>query len=307
MPDIFTPAYLLTGTEELALRAGRAMAMLRECSLCPRRCGLDRTAGQRGFCGVLDRPFIASWGPHFGEEAPLVGSRGSGTIFFSGCNLGCIYCQNWSISHGREGREVSFEELAGIMLELQESGCHNVNLVTPTHQMPMMLRSLRIAAGKGLRLPLVYNSGGYESIEALKLLDGVVDIYMPDFKYWEAEAAGKYSNAEDYPGVARKAVREMHRQVGDLAMDGRGMALRGLLLRHLVLPGGLAGTREALKFVAEEISRDTYVNIMNQYHPCFRAFGRPPLERRITPEEFNEAVRAAREAGLRRLAGITVS
>jgi putative pyruvate formate lyase activating enzyme len=241
-----------------------------------------------------------------GEEAPLVGRRGSGTIFFSGCNLGCLFCQNWSISQGGEGAEISLEKLAGVMLELQGTGCHNINLVTPTHQMPMILESLLIASRRGLRLPLVYNCGGYEPVDVLRILDGVVDIYMPDLKYADAGAAGKYSHAADYPDAARMAVREMHRQVGDLAMDEEGIALRGLLVRHLVLPGGLAGTAEVVRFIAEEISRDTYVNIMDQYHPCYHAFEHPPLDRRLTGEEFQEALRMAREAGLRRIAGITV-
>lgn len=304
--DSFTAAYLRTGGSALAGRAREAREILRECSLCPRECSVDRTSGERGFCGVGDLPFVSSWGPHFGEESPLVGRRGSGTIFFAGCNLGCIFCQNWSISHGRQGEEMSLEALAEVMLGLQRLGCHNINFVTPTHQMPMVLGALAIAAGKGLRVPLVYNTGGYDSLHAVKLLDGVVDIYMPDFKYWEPRAAGELSGAEDYPEAARRAVREMHRQVGDLVVDERGIALRGLLLRHLVLPGGLAGTREVARFVAEEISVDTYINLMDQYHPCYKAFEHPPMDRRITPAEFEEAVGLAREAGLRRLAGITV-
>jgi len=294
------------GGAALAARAREAGEILRRCSLCPRECSVDRTAGETGFCGVGGLPFVSSWGPHFGEESPLVGGRGSGTIFFAGCNLGCVFCQNWSISHGRQGEEMTLESLADVMLGLQRLGCHNVNFVTPTHQMPMILGALAVAAGKGLRIPLVYNTGGYDSLHAVKLLDGIVDIYMPDFKYADPAAAGEYSDAPDYPEAARAAIREMHRQVGDLVMDERGIALRGLLIRHLVLPGGLAGTREVARFVAEEISRDTYINIMDQYHPCYKAIEHPPLDRRITPAEFEEAVRLAREAGLRRLAGITV-
>jgi putative pyruvate formate lyase activating enzyme len=267
---------------------------------------VDRTRGEKGFCGAGDRPFVASWGPHFGEEAPLVGRRGSGTIFFSGCNLGCVFCQNWSISHGGEGAEISLEKLAGIMLELQGAGCHNINLVTPSHQMPMILEALLIAIRQGLNLPLVYNCGGYEPVDVIRILDGVVDIYMPDLKYADSESAEKCSGAADYPRVARAAIREMHRQVGDLAMDEEGTALRGLLVRHLVLPGGLAGTGEVVRFIAGEISRNTYLNIMDQYHPCYHAFEHPPLDRRLSGEEFQEAVRMAREAGLTRLAGITV-
>lgn len=292
--------------EELAARAARAGEMLKECRLCPRNCGVDRTAGEKGFCRVLDEPVVSSWGPHFGEERPLVGRFGSGTVFFTGCNLGCIFCQNWEISRRMAGRAISREALAGAMLELRDSGCHNINLVTPTHQMPMILGALHIARGKGLDLPVVYNCGGYESLEALGLLDGVVDIYMPDMKYASAEHAGKYSKAPDYPEAARAALREMHRQVGDLVMDQRGVARRGLLVRHLVLPGGVSDTPEVVRFIAEEISRDTYINIMDQYHPCYKAFDHPPLDRRLTSREYQDAIDAALRAGLRRIDGVTV-
>lgn len=255
---------------------------------------------------TLDRPFVSSWGPHFGEERPLVGRFGSGTIFFGHCNLGCLFCQNWTISHLGEGSEMSFERLAGIMTDLMAMGCHNINLVTPTHQVPMILRAVSIAAETGLSIPIVYNSGGFESVETLKLLEGVVDIYMPDFKYSEPAPAKKYSKAEDYPDAAKAAIKEMHRQVGDLVTDERGIALRGLLVRHLVLPGGLAGTEEVVRFIGEEISKDTYLNIMDQYHPCYKAFEHPPLDRRTTKEEFKRAVKAALAAGLRRIDGITV-
>jgi putative pyruvate formate lyase activating enzyme len=292
--------------EALSDKVRAAEEILKDCHLCPRRCGVDRTRGEKGFCRVLDRPFVSSWGPHFGEERPLVGRFGSGTIFFAGCNLGCIFCQNWTISHLMEGGEVSFEKLAGVMLELRDAGCHNINLVTPTHQMPMILRALLIARGKGLDLPIVYNTGGYDSLEALRILDGVVDIYMPDFKYSDPEQAKRYSKAPDYPEAAEAAIREMHRQVGDLVMDAQGIALRGLLVRHLVMPGGVAGTAEVVRFIAEEISKDTYINIMDQYHPCYKAFEHPPLDRRITSEEYREAIRLALRAGLRRIDGITV-
>ncbi len=232
-----------------------------------------------------------------------MGIHGSGTIFFGNCNLGCIFCQNFAISHLGEGSEISFEQLADAMLELQDRGCHNVNLVTPTHQMPMILHSLLIAAAQGLSLPIVYNCGGYESLDAIRLLDGIVDIYMPDFKYADPEMALKYSNAKDYPIVAKAVIKEMHRQVGDLVMNESGVALRGLLVRHLVLPEGVAGTREVVRFIAEEISRSTYVNIMDQYSPCFRAYEHPPLDRPITGSEFKYAITIAREAGLTRLDG----
>ncbi len=287
-------------------RVRLAEEILKECTLCPRRCGVDRTSGELGFCKTSDRPFVSSWGPHFGEERPLVGRFGSGTIFFSRCNLGCIFCQNWTISHLGEGEEISFERLAGIMLALQEEGCHNINLVTPTHQMPMILRSLTIAVEKGLDIPIVYNCGGYESLEALRILSGVIDIYMPDFKYSDPEMALRHSKARDYPQVAKAAIKEMHAQVGDLVMDERGIAVRGLLVRHLVLPGGIAGTEEVVRFLAEEISPDTYINIMDQYYPCYKASEYPPLDRRIDRKEYERAVKAAISAGLRRIDGITL-
>ncbi len=294
-------AYLTLPKKELTEKIQLAEEILKSCTLCPRSCNVDRTAGELGFCRTGDRPFVSSWNPHFGEEAPLVGRHGSGTIFFTHCNLGCLFCQNWTISHLDEGGIISFEALADIMLTLQKYGCHNINFVTPTHQVPMILKSLEIAIEKGLTLPLVYNCGGYEAMETLKILDGVIDIYMPDFKYSDPEPAKKYSRAKDYPLVAKAVIKEMHRQVGDLVMDNRGIALRGLLVRHLVLPEGLAGTEEVVRFLVEEISPNTYTNIMAQYYPCFRAEEHPPLDRRITNEEYRKAVKAAREAGLKRL------
>jgi len=302
----FTPAYLQLSPNVLADKVREAEKILKECTLCPRRCSVDRTAGEKGFCRTGYTPFISSYGPHFGEEKPLVGRFGSGTIFMGNCNLGCLYCQNYSISHLGEGSVISFERLADIMLHLQEQGCHNINFVTPTHQMPMILRSLLIASEKGLKLPLVYNCGGYESLHAVKLLEGIIDIYMPDFKYIDPAAAKKYSDAEDYPESAKAALREMHRQVGDLVTDQRGVALRGLLVRHLVLPQGLAGTAEVVKFISEEISKNTYINIMDQYRPCFKAFEHPPLNRRLTGQEYADAVQMAIDAGLKRIDGISV-
>lgn len=263
----------------------------------------DRTERRRrvGVCRTGRRAVVSSYGPHFGEEPPITGRRGSGTIFFSYCNLKCIFCQNYEIAHLGEGREVRDEELAAIMLELQEMGCHNINLVSPTHVVPQILSALVIAVGQGLRIPLVYNTGGYDTVEALKLLDGIVDIYMPDMKYGTRQAAEKYSLAPNYPEVNFAAVKEMHRQVGDLVTDELGIAVRGLLVRHLVLPGNLAGTEIVMKFIAEEISKDTYVNIMDQYRPYYKAVGDPVLGRRITREEYREALRIAREAGLTRV------
>jgi putative pyruvate formate lyase activating enzyme len=303
---IFTPAYLQLPPNVLSDKVREAEEILKDCTLCPRECRVDRTSGERGFCRTGDKPFISSYGPHFGEEKPLVGRFGSGTIFMGNCNLGCLFCQNYSISHLGEGTEITFEKLAEIMLSLQKQGCHNINFVTPTHQMPMILRSLLVALKKGLNIPVVYNCGGYESLHAIKILNGVVDIYMPDFKYSDPAMAFKYSKAEDYPRAAMTAIKEMHRQVGDLVTDQRGIAMRGLLVRHLVLPEGTAGTAGVVKFLAEEISKNTYINIMDQYHPCFKAFGHPPLNRRITPQEYADAVQMAIDAGLKRIDGITV-
>jgi putative pyruvate formate lyase activating enzyme len=303
--DTFVPAYRLLSSKVLSDKVKEAEYILKECTLCPRKCEVDRTSGKLGFCRTADKTFVSSWGPHFGEERPLVGRYGSGTIFFGNCNLGCLFCQNYSISHLGEGLEISHEKLADIMLSLQRQGCHNINFVTPTHQMPMMLRSIKLASEKGLNIPIVYNCGGYESIHALKILEGVIDIYMPDFKYIDQEMALRYSYAKDYPESAKAAIKEMHRQVGDLYID-KGIALRGLLVRHLVLPQGIAGTEGVVKFIAEEISKNTYINIMDQYHPCFKAFGYPPLNRRITDKEFEEAIKLAKDAGLKRIDGITI-
>jgi putative pyruvate formate lyase activating enzyme len=244
---------------------------------------------------------VSSYGPHFGEEAPLVGRHGSGTIFFTNCNLHCIFCQNYHISHLGQGEAVSKEGIASMMLSLQKMGCHNINLVTPTHVVPLWLEALEIAARGGLDIPIVYNCGGYESVDTLKLLDGIVDIYMPDMKYSDGQNSKRLSGIEDYPEMNRAAVREMHRQVGDLQIDGRGVATRGLLIRHLVLPRGLAGTEGVLRFIAEDISQNTYVNIMDQYHPAHRALEFPELSRPLQLQEFVEAVRLARKLGLVRL------
>jgi putative pyruvate formate lyase activating enzyme len=244
---------------------------------------------------------VSSYGPHFGEEAPLVGGHGSGTIFFAYCNLKCTFCQNYTISHLGEGTEVTRDELAGMMLSLQAQGCHNINLVSPTHVVPHILAALEIAARKGLSVPLVYNTGGYDSLETLRLLDGIVDIYMPDMKYADARIAEQLSGIKDYPRANQAAVREMYRQVGNLQIDEQGVAERGLLVRHLVLPNRLAGTEEVIRFLAQEVSRDTYLNIMAQYHPCYKAFDLPQLSRRITDKEFSEAIEWAHRYGLNRL------
>ena len=285
----------------LTERVAQARERLRRCHVCPRHCAIDRIEGDVGFCFVGAKPFVASYGPHHGEEAPLSGWNGSGTIFFASCNLRCVYCQNFEISQLREGKEVSPQELAEMMLSLQGQGCHNINLVTPSHQVPQILEGLLLAAQKGLRIPLVYNTSSYDDLDTIRLLDGIVDIYLPDFKYADAEAGLKYSKVPGYPEIAKTAINEMHRQTGDLEIDEQGLALRGVLVRHLVLPGGLAGTAAIMRFLADNISTNTYVNIMDQYRPCWKAVNYPPLDRRITDEEFEEAVAAAKAAGLRRL------
>lgn len=244
---------------------------------------------------------MSSFGPHFGEEAPLVGRRGSGTIFFAFCNLHCVFCQNYNISQLGEGSTVDSEELASMMLSLQAKGNHNINLVSPTHVVPFILEALEIAASRGLQLPIVYNTGGYDSIETLQLLDGIVDIYMPDMKYSDGKVGERLSDIKRYPEANRAAVREMHRQVGDLQIDESGVATRGLLVRHLVLPHGLAGTEGVVKFLAEEIAPNTYLNVMAQYHPCYRAFDYLELSRPITSEEYSAAIELARRYGLNRL------
>jgi putative pyruvate formate lyase activating enzyme len=297
------PAYLaLHQRGELEGRAEAAERLLEACRVCPRECLAQRLQGETGTCRVADKAMVSSYGPHYGEERPLVGFGGSGTIFLAHCNLCCVFCQNFEISQQGEGQVVSTRELAQMMLDLQRVGCHNINFVTPTHQVPQILRALLMAVEGGLQVPLVYNCGGYESLETLRLLDGVFDIYMPDFKYADADMAKRYSKVEDYPEVAKSAFREMHRQVGDLTLDRRGIARRGLLVRHLVLPNNLAGTGEVVRFLAE-LSKDTYVNIMEQYRPCYRAHEYPPLTRRPTRAEFDEAFRLARDVGLHRLDG----
>ncbi|HMA29323.1 MAG TPA: radical SAM protein [Thermoanaerobaculia bacterium] len=297
------PSYLaLRRTGELAERVARAHARLADCNLCARFCHVDRLKGIAGaVCRTGERARVHSHGPHFGEEDPLRGTRGSGTIFFSWCSLRCDFCQNWTISQKGDGEEVEPEVLAALMLELQAQGCHNINLVTPSHVVAQILAALEIAAGRGLALPLVYNTGGYDSLPALELLDGVVDIYMPDMKYGDSGTARRYSHAKDYREVNQAAVREMHRQVGDLVLDEHGIAVRGLLVRHLVLPGGLAGTAGVLEFLGREISRETYLNLMDQYRPCYRAEEIEPLSRRISPAEWNQALALADAYGLTRL------
>ena len=271
------------------------------CTLCPRECRVNRNEGETGFCRTGKLALVSSYNAHFGEEAPLVGQNGSGTIFFTHCNLRCNFCQNFEISHLGQGVEVTGRQLADIMLHLQEEGCHNINFVTPSHVVPQILAATLLAARDGLSIPLVYNTGGYDKVETLALLDGVIDIYMPDFKFWDNAVAEKTCQAPDYREVACVALREMYRQVGDLEMDENNLARRGLLVRHLVLPGGLAGTREVMRFIAQEISKRTYVNIMPQYRPCGLADQVPELARSLSPETYRAAVQAAIEEGITRL------
>jgi len=298
---MFAPSYIKAHhTGRLAASIERANKILENCRLCPRNCEVNRLKGEKGICRTGRAAVVSNFSPHFGEEDPLVGTNGSGTIFMTNCNLLCVFCQNWEISHLGEGSEVSSKTLAGMMLQLQRLGCHNINFVSPTHLVPQILDALAYAVEGGLNVPLVYNTGGYDSVETLKLLEGIFDIYMPDFKFWDPEMSRRYLKAPDYPEKARDAIREMHRQAGDLVLDDNGIAQKGVLLRHLVMPCGVAGTGEIMRFVAEEISANTYVNIMDQYHPCGNAAKYPPLDRRITQDEYEEALRAAREAGIRR-------
>ncbi|MDH3473053.1 MAG: radical SAM protein [Rhodospirillales bacterium] len=299
----FEPAYVgLLKSGALAERVQLAERHLEDCDLCARYCHVNRRQSIRGaVCRTGERAVVYSYGPHHGEENCLRGWRGSGTIFFSWCNLRCVFCQNWEISWKGQGRVTTADELADMMIELQASGCHNINLVSPSHVVAQILAAVAIAAEKGLRLPLVYNTGGYDSLEALGLLDGVVDIYMPDMKYGSSAFAKRYSHVKDYVRFNRAAVREMHRQVGDLRIDAAGLARRGLLVRHLILPSGIAGTEQVLEFLAEEISPETYINLMDQYRPCYRAGDYPELDRPITVAEYQEVQELARRAGLARL------
>ena len=298
------PGYLgLAESGELAERATRAWRRLEDCDLCARYCYVDRLKTIKGaVCRTGERAVVHSYGPHHGEEDPLRGRGGSGTIFFSHCNLRCVYCQNWDISQKGLGHEVGPQELARLMLELQAQGCHNINFVTPSHVVAQIIAAVEVAAREGLVLPLVYNTGGYDSPEALQLLDGIIDIYMPDMKYGDADLAHRYSHVRNYVEVNRSAVLEMHRQVGDLVLDDDGIAVRGLIVRHLVLPKNIGGTDAVLGFLAEEISADTYVNIMDQYRPCYRADENPPLDRPLTSPDYSQALAWAEAAGLRRLA-----
>ena len=280
----------------LAKRIARLKAMLSPCRLCPRECGAKRLDGETGQCGAGEHVHISGYGPHFGEEPPLVGRGGSGTIFFAYCSLHCVFCQNFDTSRGYRSRRISIKTLAEIMLELEARGCENINFVTPTHFIAQIIEALQLAAERGFRLPLVYNTSGYERIETLKLLDGIIDIYMPDIKYAEEKQAATYSQIKHYPDIAKAALKEMQRQVGDLVVNEEGIAQKGLLIRHLVMPENIAGTTELMKFIAEEISPRAAINIMDQYYPTYQAHNYPEINRRITAKEYQNALTAARRA-----------
>ncbi len=289
----FTPA-------KLERRGRQLRKVLEDCTVCAHECHVNRTRGEYGVCRTYDDIVVSSSGPHYGEEPPLVGSRGSGTIFLTSCNLKCQYCQNSDISQMRRGRRISTSELAHMMLSLQEIGCHNINFVTPSHVVPQIVEAVAEAASRGLTIPLVYNCGGYESLATIRQLDGIIDIYMPDIKYSDNSNARKYSGSPEYWDVVRPVIKEMHRQVGDLTIDERGLARRGLLIRHLVLPQRIAGTQKVLDFVSSEISPDSYINIMDQYRPMYRAYRHPSLNRPVTVSEYSEALAYASSVGLHR-------
>jgi putative pyruvate formate lyase activating enzyme len=287
---------------ELKKRGEDLWGLMESCELCPRRCGVNRLGGEEGFCRSSAKLEISSYHPHFGEERPLVGRGGSGTIFVTNCGLRCVFCINWEISHGGEGNERNIDQFAEMMLRLQERGCHNINIVTPTHYSPHVLLALDRAAAKGLELPLVYNTCGWERVEILKALDGIVDIYLPDFKYWDDEMAAKYSaGAASYPELTKKALLEMHRQVGVARPGPDGIMRRGLMIRHLVMPNAVSGTKHVIGWIAENLPKDTYLNLMSQYRPEYKAFEYPDIARRLTRAEYSDAVQWARAAGLTNL------
>ncbi len=300
---VFEPAYLrLHRSGELKRRGDQLWGIMESCQLCPRQCGANRLAGEKGFCGSSSQLEISAYHPHFGEEKPLVGRGGSGTIFLTNCGLRCVFCINFEISQEGRGKARSVENMATMMLKLQEMGCHNINFVTPTHYSAHILLAVDTAAGRGLRLPLVYNTCGWELVEILETLDGVIDIYLPDYKYSSGKMAAKYSSgADSYPEMTRAALLEMHRQVGVARPARDGLMYRGLMIRHLVMPNRVGGTKEVLEWIAQNLPKDTYVNVMSQYTPTYKAFDYPEISRRITREEYGEAVRWAQEAGLTNL------
>lgn len=297
------PSYVqLHKSGELKERGEMLWDIMKSCQLCPRKCGVDRIEGNEGFCQASSQLEISSYHPHFGEEKSLVGRNGSGTVFLTNCGLRCVFCINWEVSQGGAGKRKRIEDMAEMMLHLQKMGCHNINFVTPTHYSPHIVLAVDIAANKGLRLPLVYNTCGWERIEILKKLDGIVDIYLPDFKYSDGRMAGTYSSgAEFYPQVTQEALLEMHRQVGTAKPSGDGLMYRGLMIRHLVMPNGVSGTKGVIEWIAKNLPKDTYLNIMSQYRPVYKAFEYPEISRRITSQEYKEAVEWAKKAGLTNL------
>ncbi len=286
--------------KDIKERIEKAYALLENCVVCPRECKVNRLKGETGFCGVGKNPKIASDNVHYGEEPPISGNEGSGTIFFSGCNSRCICCQNFPISQMRHGKEITTQELADMMLPLQSKRCHNINLVTPTHFVPQILKALSFAWEKGFDLPLVYNTSGYDASESLKLLEGIIDIYLPDMRYSDNRIAKRLSSVENYVEVNRKAIKQMYWQVGNLVTDERGIAGKGLIIRHLILPDNLAGSEETFRFIREEISEDVYVSLMGQYFPSFKAGSHVSINRKITPEEHESVVESFFESGLSR-------
>lgn len=296
-----SPLYLELSEKDFDEKIEILFEKLRSCNICPRKCKVDRIKGELGYCKTKNLPWVSSYGPHFGEESVLVGYNGSGTIFFTSCNMSCIFCQNYEISHLRVGEEISYQDLAKIMIRLQDMGCHNINLVSPTHQIPQIVTSLKIARDIGLRIPIVYNTNGYDSVETLKILEGIIDIYMPDAKYSNDAVAIELSNAPNYFEIMKEAIKEMQRQVGDLVVDNYGIAMRGLIVRHLVLPDNLAGSAEIFRFLSEEVSKNVFLNIMDQYRPCFKAMAHPKLSRRIIREEYETTIKLAKSFGLSRL------
>lgn len=293
-----TPSSRTLTEETRQNRIATAFELLRDCAVCPWQCHVDRRGGERGVCRALEMIRVSGYGPHFGEESVLVGQGGSGTIFLSYCNLKCIFCQNYEISHLGEGEDRSPEEVAKIMLNLEKRGCENINLVSPTHYIPQLMRAIDLAVGNGLNLPIVYNSGGYDAKDTLRLLDGFIDIYMPDLKYADTEVGKRLSGPEDYPVRAREAIQEMHRQVGDLEIDRDGIARHGLLVRHLLLPGGLSGTRDSLTWLAENVSSRTAVNIMDQYYPAHQSCREPLLKQKNSNRDYEEVLEFAVKLGL---------
>lgn len=295
---MFRPAYITLYNEgKLSSIISSVENIYRNCTLCPHACMINRLEGNHGKCNCFGLPVLSSAGPHFGEEPPLVGMHGSGTVFFSHCNLKCIFCQNYDISQLQHGQEITFRQLADTMHELQQRGCHNINFVTPTHQIYAILKALELAIPEGLKIPLVYNSGGYDSVSTLKILEGIFDIYMPDFKYYFAESAKKLCGASNYPQVTMKAIQEMHRQVGNLMTDQTGVAKRGLIIRHLILPNHIEESKQIIDFIAD-LSSQTYFNLMDQYRPEFKAIELSEINRRLSSEEYDELFKYATKKGL---------